>query len=106
MATRLIPVGCSIAPNSWCRIGLVYRLRQAALEPKFDENAKPFAVALSLVMLVAWLVGKLRWRTREVVSKKGVKKLEEYRAYVIEIAQKDKGLYNEYFQTLASEGSR
>lgn len=42
------------------------------------------------------------WRTVPVLSKKDIKKLEEYRTVAGEIAKQENGLYQQYLQTLHS----
>ncbi|GLI64132.1 hypothetical protein VaNZ11_007313 [Volvox africanus] len=71
-------------------------------QPLVITNSTALFGAAAGVLLVLLIVTRLTWRIRPTLSKKDLKKLEDYRTYVKKIAEQEEGLYQEYFKTLSS----
>ncbi|EFJ52292.1 hypothetical protein VOLCADRAFT_86572 [Volvox carteri f. nagariensis] len=71
-------------------------------QPLVVRNSTALFGAAAAVVLVLMVITKLTWRIQPILSKKDLKKLEDYRVYVKKIAEQEEGLYQEYFKTLSS----
>ncbi len=56
--------------------------------------------------LFSFVLAKLTYRISSVFSKADLKKMDEYRQYVLKIAEQEKGLYEEYFKSLSHADDR
>ncbi|KAG2484475.1 hypothetical protein HYH03_016709 [Edaphochlamys debaryana] len=72
------------------------------LQPLLTENFNGVFGAAAGVVLVLMIATKLTWRTVPVLTKKDLKKLDDYAAYVQKIEAQEEGLYQEYFKQLSN----
>ncbi|KXZ44017.1 hypothetical protein GPECTOR_75g741 [Gonium pectorale] len=72
------------------------------LQPLITSHFNSVFGVAAFVTLVLMLATKFTWRTKPVLTKKDIKKLDDYREYVKKIAEQEEGLYKEYFKTLSS----
>ncbi len=76
------------------------------LQPGFAENFGLLMGLLGSMALALWVAAKIMWRPVAVLSKKDVKRLQEYKAVVGAIRASEKGLYEEYFKSISDAESR
>ncbi len=76
------------------------------LQPSFAENFGLLMGLLGSMALALWVAAKIMWRPVPVLTKKDVKRLQEYKAVVEAIRASEKGLYEEYFKGISDADSR
>ncbi|GFR39964.1 hypothetical protein Agub_g488 [Astrephomene gubernaculifera] len=102
LATRFMDTLCADALlGEHCRKDRAAQ-RLLKLQPLVYGNFTALLGCAAGMVLVLMVATRLTWRTQPVLTKKDMKKLDEYRAYVTKIAEQEGGLYKEYFKTLSS----
>ncbi len=76
------------------------------VQPAIEEHFKLVGGVLLIAFLVFLILGKLTYRISKVFAKADLKKLDEYKQYVIKIGEQEKGLYEEYFRSLSHTDDR
>lgn len=103
IAARITPSLCLVSP-SLCEAShaqLVVRLQGPVA-----EHFRLLGGILGGAFLFTFLLGKFTYRISKVYSKADLKKIDEYRLYVLKIGEQEKGLYEEYFRSLSHADDR